>query len=245
MLPDGIGDVVESPGGRFLAKGWNIGARWALLKTLLLAAGLALHVACGGDDKAPAPTPIATTAAGGAQPQASSSDGAIFIPSIEVGAPLTVKVLVAGQPLPSPDGPNDVAIYDFGSDAPGLGGVPGEGGNVVLSGLNLAVEGCIRGEPPCDAVFRRLRTVDAGSNIDLLWQAETYRYQVVAMCSVPTANFGDGIYRRTTEEQLTLLTGAGNWRSDSGWSHVLIVIAKPAPRTALEPCPEGTRTGRP
>lgn len=214
-----------------------------LMAAVLVSAGLTC-VACGGDDAEPA-TPTPTTAAGAAQPLPSGSDGAIFIPAIDVGAPLTLKSLTAGEALPSPDGPDDVAIYDFGADLPGLGGAPGQGGNVVLSGLNLAVEGCIGGEPPCDAVFRRLRQVDPGSDINVQWRGETYRYQVVAICSVATAAFGDGVYRRTTEEQLTLLTGAGDWRSDRGWSHVLIVIAKPAPRTALEPCPEGTAEGRP
>jgi len=199
-----------------------------------------LLAACGGDDDSPVPT--ATSDAGAAQPQDLGRDGAIFIPSIGVGAPLTLKRLVPGEALPSPDGPDDVAVYDFGPDLPGLGGAPGQGGNVVLSGLNLAVEGCISGEPPCDAVFRSLRHVAPGAEIDVLWRNETYRYQIVAMCSIPTAAFGDGLYRRTTEEQLTILTGAGNWSSEGGWSHVLIVIAKPAPRTAVEPCPGGTET---
>jgi hypothetical protein len=205
-----------------------------------LLASCLLLVACGGDDATPAPT--ATSDAGAAQPQATGSDGAIFIPSIGVGAPLTLKRLVPGEALPSPDGADDVAIYDFGADLPGLGGTPGEGGNVVLSGLNLAVEGCIGGEPPCNAIFRDLRRVAPGSDVELQWQGETYRYQVVSLCSVPAVAFGDGLYRRTAEEQLTLLTGAGNWSSESGWSHVLIVIAKPAPRTALEPCPAGTQS---
>jgi hypothetical protein len=205
----------------------------------LLLAGALLLAACGGDNDA---VPTVTPDAGAAQPQATGSDGAIFIPSIGVGAPLTLKRLVPGEALPSPDGADDVAIYDFGSELVGLGGAPGQGGNVVLSGLNLAVEGCIGGEPPCNAVFRDLRRVAPGSAVELLWQGETYRYQVVAMCSVLAVAFGDGLYRRTAEEQLTLLTGAGNWSSESGWSHVLIVIAKPAPRTALEPCPAGTQS---
>jgi hypothetical protein len=170
---------------------------------------------------------------------ADGAQGSLSIPSLEIDAPVVLKRLRRGEALPSPDGRDDVALYEFGSELAGLGGAPGQGGNVVLSGRNLAIEDCEPAQPPCNAVFRSLRQIEAGALIELSWMSASYSYQAVSRCLVPTVTFGDGIYRRTTEEQLTILTGAGNW-GENGFTHVLIVIAKPAPRTAIEPCPEGT-----
>ncbi len=213
--------------------------RLAILPLLL---AVSLVAACGSDGDDDGVEPAAEDAT--ANPPAISS-GSIRIPSIDVDAPLTLKQLVVGEPLPSPDGIHDVAIYDFGSMEDALGGVPGEGGNVALSGRNLGIVGCAPAEPPCNAVFRRLTSVDPGAAIDLTWRGELLRYQVVAMCNLPTLQFDDRLYQRTAEEQLSLFTGVGRWNSEVGWSHVLIVIAKPAPRTAFEACPLGTFTGRP
>jgi LPXTG-site transpeptidase (sortase) family protein len=208
------------------------------MRLVALIVSCLLVVACGGDDEEAAPT--ATVAADG---ETSATD-TISIPSIVVDAPLTPRRLIEGEPLPSPDGPYDVAMYDFGAGRTDLGGAPGQGGNVVLSGQNLALAGCIGAQPPCDAVFRSLRQVEGGAAVDLAWKGDVYDYQVVSVCTVPTADFDDDLYRRTPEEQLTLLTGAGDWNSTRGWSQVLVVIAKPAPRTAVEPCPEGTEPVR-
>jgi hypothetical protein len=183
--------------------------------------------------------PTATPDEGAAQPVESGMDGSLFIPALNVGAPVSLKQLVVGEALPSPDGPMDVAMYDFGAGLPDLGGSPGQGGNVVLSGEALALTGCIA-QPPCNGVFAGLHRVPPGSDVNLFWQGETYHYQIVALCYVATNQFSDDLYLRTPEEQLTILTGAGQWSSETGWSHVLIAIAKPAPRTATEPCPEGT-----
>ncbi len=213
--------------------------RLALLPILLT---VILIVACGGDDDGVERTATADDGTAGAQ---AISPGRIYIPSIDVEARLTSRQLVVWEPLPSPEGTRDVAIYDFGSERSDLGGTPGEGGNVVLSGHSLGIVGCEPAEPPCNAVFSGLRRVAAGSAVDLNLQGRLLQYQVVAMCNLPTLQFNDELYRRTTEEQSTLLTGAGNWNSEVGWSHVLIVIAKPAPRTAFEACPQGTFTGRP
>jgi hypothetical protein len=211
---------------------------WPRISVLLLLA--ALFIACsGGDDDEPTPT---------APPQAavrSSAPDSIRIPEIAVNARVTLKRLVAGEPLPSPDSPRDVALYEFGADLPNLGGAPGQGGNVVVAGENAAFSGCPGGPPPCLAVFGQLDNLRLGAAIDLTWQGEVYHYQLVALCNVRTREFSDGLYGRTAEEQMTLLTGAGAWTSETGWSHVLIGIAKPAPRTAIEPCPEGTSEGAP
>jgi hypothetical protein len=200
---------------------------------------IGLIFGCGGGDKDVAPTITPSSGSSASQPSTGNADGSLSIPSLEIDAPVVLKRLHRGEALPSPDGPDDVALYDFGSELAGLGGAPGQGGNVVLSGRNLAVDNCEPAQPPCNAVFRTLRNIQPGALIELKWMNDSYSYQAVASCLVSTVTFGDGIYRRTNEEQLTLLTGAGNW-GENGFSHVLIVIAKPAPRTAKEPCPEGT-----
>jgi hypothetical protein len=205
------------------------------MRLLLILLPLAvLLAACGGDEEDAAAT--ATPDAAGGAPAGSGVDS-IRIPSLNVDAPLTPKQLVPGEPPPSPDGPYDVAIYEAGAELADLGGSPGEGGNVVLAGESVALQGCVGAEPPCNAVFVSLRRIDPGAAVDLFWQGKTFNYQVVARCFVATADFDEALYRRTAEEQLTLITGTGSWDNVRGWSHVLIIIAKPAPRTALESCP--------
>jgi len=205
------------------------------LRRLLVLLPLAvLLVACGGDDGV---EPSATRDGAAAGSALTSAPDSISIPSIDIDATLTRKQLVPGEPPPSPDGPYDVAIYEAGPELADLGGSPGEGGNVVLAGESVALQGCVGAEPPCNAVFVSLRRIEPGAAVDLFWQGETFNYQVVARCFVATADFDEALYRRTAEEQLTLITGTGSWDNVRGWSHVLIIIAKPAPRTALESCP--------
>jgi hypothetical protein len=195
-----------------------------------------LLAACFGGDDDVAPT--ATAPAGAVVPLQDGVDGALFIHSIGISAPIRLAPVAQGEPPPSPQ-PDDVVLYDFGAEQPNLGGMPGEGGNVVLAGHNVTLVGC-DDDPPCNGAFRVLRRVPPGADVDLLWEGETYRYQVVSRCVIPTAEFDDSAYLRTPQEQLTLLTGAVQWDSDKGWSHVLVVIAKPAPQTSVEPCLEGS-----
>ena len=211
------------------------------LSSLALLSVAALAIACGGSGEEPVPTATAETTTADSL---ANSPGSIRIPSIGVDAPLSLKHFVVGEPLPSPDGTSDVATYDFGTEADALGGFPGEGGNVVLTGRNLAIVGCAPAEPPCNAVFRGLNRIAPGSPIEVEWQGGLLEYQVVAKCSVPTLQFSDDLYQRTVEEQLTLMTGVGSWNNEVGWSHVLVIIAKPAPRTAVEACPQGTPSVR-
>jgi hypothetical protein len=107
-----------------------------------------------------------------------------------------------------------------------------------MSGRSVSDVGCTSAEPPCNGVFIRLRFIASGERIDVNWRGSTHRYQVVSVCGVPAAQFSDNVYRRTAEEQLTLLTGLGY--PETGFSIVLVIIAKPTPVTASEPCPAGT-----
>jgi hypothetical protein len=196
----------------------------------LLLAGALLLTGCSGNDDDEAPRPSATPVAAGRD--------SIVIPSLDIDAPLASKAFQVGVPLPSPDGPDDVVLYDFGNQ-PGLGGAPGAGGNAVMSGRSVSDVGCVRAEPPCNGVFVSLRRIALGDEIEVKWHGVRYLYQVVSLCGVQTSQFTDAVYRRSAEEQLTLLTGVGTL-SSSGFSIVLVVIARPAPVTAAEQCPPGT-----
>jgi hypothetical protein len=185
-----------------------------------------LLVACG--DEAPAADSLA-------RPE--TSRDAIVISSLDIDAPLASKRFQVGAALPSPDGSHDVVLYDFAS-VPGLGGLPGEGGNVVMSGRSVS-NVCTQGEPPCNGVFVRLRFIAPGDRIDVSWRGRGHRYQVVAVCGVPVARFSDSVYRRTAGEQLTLISdiaGGGG----AGSVIVIVIVARPAPVTAGESCPAGT-----
>lgn len=57
----------------------------------------------------------------------------LVIPKIGLDAPFSVKVMGEDGRMAPPDGPEDVAYYDFCA-WPGLGGVPGLGGNAIFSG---------------------------------------------------------------------------------------------------------------
>jgi hypothetical protein len=214
----------------------SLSPRLVTTGAVLLLAALVL-AGCSGGDKGPAPTETV-------EPLTASAGDSLRIPSLEIDAMLTLKQVTQGV-LPAPDSPYDVALYDFAAGSSGIGGTPGDGGTVVMGGRNLAVDGCLGAQPPCDGVFRRLRTIEPGAAVDVVWQSETYHYQAVAVCNVPASAFDDGLFQHGAEEQLTLLTGAGSWDERSGFSHVLIVVARPAPRTTTESCPAGTRTGRP
>lgn len=206
------------------------------LAVTLALLGVLLAAACG--DSTP-PEPTATPA-----PTATPVPDSLVIPSLGVDTPVRPKRFVLGRPLPDPDGPDDIALYDFGPRLPDLGGAPGRGGNVVLFGRSIS-EVCDTGEPPCDGALLRLEEIELGAVVELAWLGETHAYQAVALCSLPIAGFSDMLYQRTIEEQLTLLTGAGSWDASKGFSHVLIVVAKPAPVTVIEPCPAGSVPGKP
>jgi sortase (surface protein transpeptidase) len=192
-------------------------------------------LACSGGNEDPtdvAPAEVSASATAG---------GRLTIPSLDIDAPVSLKPLQAGVALPSPDGAHDVALYDFGR-ARGLGGplggAPGEGGNAVMAGRSISDVGCGGAEPPCNGVFIGLPRIALGARVDVTWRGNDYQYQVVAVCYVPAANFNDGLYLRTAQEQLTLLTGSGTL-APGGFSAVLVVMARRAPVTAAEPCPEG------
>lgn len=128
----------------------------------------------------------------------------LIISTIGVDAPLTIKTVGADGRMPNPNGPEDVAWYDFGSFA-GVGGVPGKGGNSVFSGH---VD--YRNYGP--AVFWRLRELQAGDLIQVLTAEGTITYEVRwnRTADANTAPWNQ-IVASTATESLTLITCAGQF----------------------------------
>jgi len=90
----------------------------------------------------PTPTAPAPTA-----PASTALPARLVIPRIGVDAPVTVKGLDPNGVMQNPNGPEDVAWYDFTSR-------PGQGGNAVFSG-HLDYQDC------GPAIFARLREMKA------------------------------------------------------------------------------------
>jgi LPXTG-site transpeptidase (sortase) family protein len=133
------------------------------------------------------------------------ASGRLVISAIGIDAPLTVKVVGSDGAMPNPNGPEDVALYDF-SVFGGLGGWPGVGGNVVLSGhVDYHDYG--------PAVFWRLRELQPGNEIELrLDDGSVIKYTVKWSRTVGDAGAGwDSIVASTTKESLTLITCEGTF----------------------------------
>src|SRR5690606_8867208 len=103
-----------------------------------------------------------------------------------IDAPLSYKTVGANGVMPNPNGPDDVAYYNF-SAWPGKGGAPGEGGNTVLAGhVDSGREPCKNGTvpPPCQAVFWDIGKFAIGDEIELHVGGAVYRYRVTSNESV-------------------------------------------------------------
>ena len=71
--------------------------------------------------------------------------------------------------MANPDGPDDVAYYNF-SAWPGKGGAPGLGGNAVFAGhVDSGTKACNNGAvpPPCQAVFWDISALRLGDEVQV------------------------------------------------------------------------------
>lgn len=103
--------------------------------------------------------------------------------------------------MQNPNGPEDVAWYDFSAR-------PGSGGNVVMSGhLDFYNYG--------DAVFARLGQLRVGDTIEITLQnGSRYMYRVVSSRSYRASNVPlNELLAATPTETLTLITCDGEWNS--------------------------------
>lgn len=141
----------------------------------------------------------------GLPPRGAFTGERLLIPKIGVDAPLTYRLVPSDGKMQNPNGPWDVAYYDF-ANHDGLGGLPGVGGNVVVAGhvdyVNVG-----------PAVFWSLDTLVAGDVVQVrLAGGAMVEYEVVFNKTINAAQ-GDwsSIVAGTAEESMTLITCAGNF----------------------------------
>jgi sortase A len=161
----------------------------------------------------PTPTPAAATTLVEGVPPAR-----IIIPAIGIDAPLSRKGIDDDGLMQIPNGPEDVAWYDFTAS-------PGEGSNIVFSGhLDY------RGYGP--AVFYHLAELSEGDIVEVRTKdGSTYRYAVSASVSYDAfdAPVSD-IVGPTSREVVTLITCGGTFDgAPLGYSHRLVVRAERLP----------------
>jgi len=163
----------------------------------------ARHTATPTSTRAPSPSPVAAPPA------------RLLIPAIGVDAPVSVKGVRPDAVMDVPDGPEDVAWYNFTAR-------PGTGGNAVLSGhLDYRNYGA--------AVFWRLKELGEGDIVEVrLADGSVLRYQVSLKLSydarmAPVSE----IVGPTSREVVTLITCGGTFDSGSrNYSDRLVVRAE-------------------
>jgi LPXTG-site transpeptidase (sortase) family protein len=134
------------------------------------------------------------------------------IPSIGVDAPVQVKNIDAQGVMESPDGPKNVAWYNFTAK-------PGMGGNAVLSGhvdyINYGA-----------AVFYNLRKLQDGDTIEALLEDGTViQYSVTGIQLYPLESIPmDEVLNPTPSEAITLITCGGPF-SNGAYTSRLVVRA--------------------
>ncbi|MGE3856008.1 MAG: class F sortase [Dehalococcoidia bacterium] len=156
--------------------------------------------------------------------------GRIRIPSISVNAPLSYRA-VTGSEMPEPSGPTDVAYYDM-AKFPGMGGVPGGGGNSILAGhvdlrRPVAYAGNVEYQGP--AVFWSLDKLRAGDIIEIDYKGKTYKYAVTAAneYNAESADWGKVWSSEVKKETLTLFTCGGTFNPETHeYSTRLVVRAE-------------------
>jgi LPXTG-site transpeptidase (sortase) family protein len=137
----------------------------------------------------------------------------ILIPDYEVDAPVQTKGIDANNVMEAPDGPENVAWYDFTAH-------PGFGSNAVFSGhVDYIDYG--------PAVFANLRNLEPNAVIDVVLEDGTrYRYKVSSKELVPADTDVSGIVGPTESEMITLITCDGTFNASSGqYTDRLIVQA--------------------
>ncbi|HLF76677.1 MAG TPA: class F sortase [Dehalococcoidia bacterium] len=152
-----------------------------------------------------------------------------IVPKFGVDAPLTYRKVGPDGQMPNPDGPDDVAYYDF-SEWPGLGGAPGKGGNAVFAGhVDSGSKPCQNGSvpPPCQAVLWDLNGLKVGDEIEVRVGGQNYKYRVTSNQPVPAATGPwDQIVAATSDETLTIITCAGSFnRETRSYSDRQVVVA--------------------
>jgi LPXTG-site transpeptidase (sortase) family protein len=141
----------------------------------------------------------------GEAPRGDFTGDRIIIPKIGVDAPFSYKVVPGSGQMPNPNGPDDVAYYDFGA-WPGMGGLPGVGGNVVVAGhvdyINYG-----------PAVFWDLNTLTVGDRVQIrLKDGTLIEYAIEFNKNIEAADADwTAIVAGTADESITLITCGGEF----------------------------------
>jgi LPXTG-site transpeptidase (sortase) family protein len=167
-----------------------------------------------------------------------NGDFKFVIPKFSIEAPLTYRKVPPTGVMPNPDGPDDVAYYDF-SDFDNFGGAPGLGGNAVLAGhVDSGSKPCKNGTipPPCEAVLWDLNLLELGDVIEIHANGDIFRYEVTSNQPV-SASLNDGtwdqIVSSTEQETLTIITCGGDFnRETREYSNRQVVTATRVDATA-------------
>jgi len=144
--------------------------------------------------------------------------GQFVIPRFNVNAPLTYRAVGPDGIMPNPEGPDDVAYYDF-SAWPGKGGRPGAGNTLLAGHVDSGHEPCDNGTepPPCTAVLWELNNLNVGDEIHLVVDGTLYKYAVTSNEPVHATNGPwDQIVSSTTAPTLTIITCGGDFNRETG-----------------------------
>jgi LPXTG-site transpeptidase (sortase) family protein len=145
----------------------------------------------------------------GTPPRGEFTGDRLIIPKINVDAPFTYKIVGVDGQMPNPEGPTDVAYYDF-QNWPGMGGLPGKGGNVVVAGH----VDYIRYGP---AVFWDLHTLGVGDRVQIrLKDGSVVEYAIelnkhIADEKATAEELWKDIVASTKDESITLITCTGQF----------------------------------
>jgi len=148
----------------------------------------------------------------------------LVIPKFAIEAPVQVKGVDANNVMESPDGPTNVAWYDFSAK-------PGHGGNSVFSGhVDYIDYG--------PAVFWHLGDLVAGDIVEVrLEDGTVYTYSVDSLAVVsssPTEEELLGIVGPSTDDIITMITCSGTFNSETDQYDQRTVVRA---RRVLEPPP--------
>ena len=204
-----------------------MGARWNKLSLVIMAAGLASLVAAAalfvltlsdehysGPDTATTfvepldPSVFATPTV----PPSEAPIAEIAIPRFEITAPIVIRGVNAAGVMETPDGPTDVAWYDFSAR-------PGFGSNAVFSGhvdyINYG-----------PAVFYNLKDLNPNDVIEVRLADGTVYNSGVKEREVVYANEADvsRIVGPTDAEIITLITCGGTFISATGQYDQRVIV---------------------
>lgn len=144
----------------------------------------------------PQPTPTAPLPTPDLSPIAN-----LVIPKFDIDAPVVVRGVDASNVMETPDGPKDVAWYDFTSP-------PGAGSNAVFA----AHVDYINYGP---AVFWHLKDLEQGDTVEVhLADGTVYKYAVESLQNVPAEPTQDvlaSIVGPSDTDVVTLITCGGSW----------------------------------